>query len=129
MVKIENTYCEDCAPYVKICKECKSEFSDNSNYKKCFECRDEERYPCGGILADTGYKICINCFERFKYNKLLNYDSQIYCKWCQDIRIFDVNIKSIDKPKNKKEPKACSDCGITGIMERYTKCMKCHFKG
>lgn len=41
MVKIENTYCEDCAPYVKICKECKSEFSDNSNYKKCFECRDE----------------------------------------------------------------------------------------
>jgi len=252
-VNIENTYCEDCAPYVKMCKECNDEFSDNSNFKKCFECRDEdndscddidtnddieinkvikennnqlnninqyihkvkknselpneikykilldvlkykrrefkikksnqhfsmfkeynemanytgdidwekyrigdvvlhrgntsyafrekkeyirsycikckypnneklgngkdyfrypdnykckscrheERYPCGGILADTGYKICRNCFESFKYNKDINYDSQNYCKWCNDIRIFDVNIKTINKTKIK----------------------------
>lgn len=45
-VNTPNTYCSDCAPYVKICKSCGEEYSDKySDCKNCFECRvsdDEE---------------------------------------------------------------------------------------
>lgn len=41
-VNTENTYCDDCILYVKLCKYCNTEYSDAySNSKKCFDCRTE----------------------------------------------------------------------------------------
>lgn len=38
----ENTFCEDCSPYVRVCIECEEEFSDEfTNCKKCLDCRSE----------------------------------------------------------------------------------------
>lgn len=41
-VKIKNTYCKDCSPYVRNCIECSNEFSDDSKIKTCFDCRDTD---------------------------------------------------------------------------------------
>lgn len=41
-VNTPDTYCEDCAQYVKYCIDCDEDFSDEfTNCKKCFDCRDE----------------------------------------------------------------------------------------
>jgi hypothetical protein len=42
-VNIENTFCEDCSPYIRDCIDCYEEFSDEfTNCKKCLDCRSEE---------------------------------------------------------------------------------------
>lgn len=41
-VNTENIYCDECILYVKLCKDCNTEYSDAySNSKKCFDCRNE----------------------------------------------------------------------------------------
>jgi hypothetical protein len=66
------------------CKQPNNEKLDENYFKypdkyKCKSCRHEERYPCGGVLSPTGYKICKNCYERFKYK---NYNTDFYCNNC-----------------------------------------------
>jgi hypothetical protein len=39
-VKIKNTYCESCIKHVRNCINCGYDFSDDSDIKKCFNCRD-----------------------------------------------------------------------------------------
>lgn len=52
-------------------------FTNKWNRYVCKSC--EYREGGGGILGDTGYKICLNCYERFKYNC---YDVDEYCNDC-----------------------------------------------
>lgn len=65
------------------CIKCKS--PNNELEDICKSCREVERYDRMAILADTGYKICHNCYERFKY---VDWDKDKYCSWCLDTKIF-----------------------------------------
>jgi hypothetical protein len=63
-------------------------FTNKYNKYVCKSCRNVESYGGMAILADTDYKICKNCYERFKYTSL---NKDIYCELCQTIRIFEPN--------------------------------------
>jgi hypothetical protein len=82
------------------CVKCKG--PNNELEDLCKSCREVERHGYSAILADTGYKVCTNCYERFKY---INYSKDIYCLWCQDLRILynldNKHIKEIIKEPDK----------------------------
>lgn len=93
------SYCTQCTESLND-KLTEDYFKYPNNYK-CKSCRHHERYPSGGVLADTGYKVCINCFERFKYK-----NNDKLCDECLDVNILDYFNFLIE---NKKYL-SCNDC-------------------
>jgi hypothetical protein len=95
-----------CANNEQINKVC-DYFDDKYNYKyTCKSCREVERYRGMAILADTGYKICRNCYKRFKY---IDWNKEWYCNWCQTLRVYcglnkkyNVRIETIEERYNYK---------------------------
>jgi hypothetical protein len=130
------------------CIKCKGPNNELSDI--CKSCREVKKHCGMAILADTGYKICINCYERFKYS---DWNKDIYCLWCQDLRIFynldnkkmeEEIIKEPDKInknvslgmkyfKMYKEDKNRKDNNINSIKsdneteeDNFIKCLKCN---
>lgn len=77
------SYCIKCTESIN--DKLKEDYFEYPNNYKCKSCRNVERYGGLAVLGDTGYKICVNCFERFKYK---NYNDKL-CFNCKSVNILD----------------------------------------
>lgn len=104
------------------CIKCKGPNNDLESL--CGSCESVERDGGMAILADTGYKICINCYERFKY---IDYHKDTYCKWCLDTRIFLLNKQYANNHKKKPDKKKiCIKCKEKPIVGKTSSwCWQC----